>query len=156
MEIKNKIKIKDYKEIFSSSKLAISYTTALIFGIFDNDSENKNKNIIQSNKEKNQTYDPILKLVTNYDEIQKIINAKEKHIYKFLYFNRRKVHKILYDLEEMINVDFEGIEKTFSSYFYLSLLIEENPNEINYTYSIDLINELNKLQKNNYNKDMKE
>ena len=136
------INIKKCKEKFSSPKLAFSYSTSLIFGIFDNDSENKNNN--QSNKEENQTYDPILKLLTNYDEIKKIMNVKENHIYKFIYFNRRKVHKILYDEEEIINVDFEWIEKTLSSYFYLSLLIRENPNEINYTYSIDLINDLNK------------
>ena len=76
MEIKNKIKIKDYKEKFSSQKLAFSYTIVLIFGIFDNDSENKNNN--QSNKEENQTYDPILKLLTNYDEIKKNNKCKRK------------------------------------------------------------------------------
>ena len=63
------IDIKKYKEKFSSQKLAFSYTTSLLFGNFNNFSENKNNN--QINGEKNQTYDSILKLVTNYDEIFK-------------------------------------------------------------------------------------
>lgn len=138
--------INDYIEKFSSPKLAFSYLTSLIFGILYNNSNNINN---QSNNEKDQAYNPFLKLLSNYEEIKKIMKLQEPNKIKFIYYNRNKVHNILYDEEEMINID---NFKTLSFNFYLSLLIRENPYQINYSYSIDFIKELNNLQQNNKKK----
>ena len=66
-----------------------------------------------------------------------------------MYFNRYNITKIIYDNEDNIYDDFVGINKTLSCYFYLNLLIRENPNIVEYVYSIDFIKEINNLQKNN-------
>lgn len=124
--------IKDYKNKISSSKIEISFIIFL-FGINENN---------------NQLFE---KLISNYKEIQAILNLKEKDIFKFIYFNKTKVHQILYDEEEIINVDFE-IEKNLSFYFYFHFLIRENKWQINYQFSIDFINQLNSLQENNNDK----
>ena len=121
-----------YKNKISSSKIEISFIIFL-FGINENN---------------NQLFE---KIISNYKEIQEILNLKEKDIFKFIYFNKTKVHQILYDEDEIINVDFE-IEKNLSFYFYFHFLIREDKWQINYQFSIDFINQLNSLQENNNDK----
>ena len=124
--IKNRLK--DYKKKLTSEKLFISFIPILL-GI---DYEN----------EKNC-------LISNYEEIKTILDLKEENIYKYLYFNKKKIHGIngiLYEEEEVINVDFE-IEKTMIFYFYLNLLINDNETIVNYLYSNKFINEITNLQK---------
>ena len=146
VEIKNKLIL--YKDKLSSTKLAFSYINVLLFGIIDSTSENGNN---PSNEENNQYYDPFIKLISKFEEIQKIIDLKEKDIYKFIYFNRNKVHNILYKNEQIIFVDCNRKIKNLSFYFYLSLLIREKE-FINYTYSFDFIEVINNLQLNNKDK----
>ena len=100
------------------------------------------------NEEKNNT-NPIYELLSNFEEIQKISQIKDLNILKFFYFNRLKTHQILYDFEELITIkdkDKEEIKPIFYLYFYLSLLIEENSNLVNYKYSFNLIKNINELQ----------
>ena len=124
--IKNRLK--DYKDKLNSEKLFISFIPILLETL---DYENEKNSII-----------------SKYDEIKKILDLKDANIYKYLYFNKKKVHDILYDKDEVITVIFLK-EKIMIFYFYLNLLINENKTIINYSYSIDLINEINNLQKNN-------
>ena len=79
------------------------------------------------------------------------LNALLEHpeFTKFLYFNKKSVHQILYDKEEMINLDFHNEFTNLSYYFYIDLLISDNLDLVNYTYSLDYIKAINKL-KNNY------
>ena len=63
----------------------------------------------------------------------------------FLYLNSSKVNKILYDCEEIIEIKNKN-EDTFIFYIILSLLIEENVNVVNYSYSKNLINKLHQEQ----------
>ena len=98
---------------------------------------------------------PITKLLSDFNEIKKILTINDPNLLKFLYFNRNKIHKILYDLEEIIDLD--GLKNSFYLYlyFYLSLLIEENPDVINYKYSINFIRNLNEEQIKENNKIIK-
>ena len=98
---------------------------------------------------------PITKLLSDFNEIKKILTINNPNLLKFLYFNRNKIHKILYDLEEIIDLD--GLKNSFYLYlyFYLSLLIEENPDVINYKYSINFIRNLNEEQIRENNKIIK-
>ena len=98
---------------------------------------------------------PITKLLSDFNEIKKILTINDPNLLKFLYFNRNKIHKILYDLEEIIDLD--GLKSSFYLYlyFYLSLLIEENPDVINYKYSINFIRNLNEEQIRENNKIIK-
>ena len=98
---------------------------------------------------------PITKLLSDFNEIKNILTKNDPNLLKFLYFNRNKIHKILYEFEEIIDLD--GLKTSFYLYlyFYLSLLIEENPNVINYKYSINFIRNLNEEQIKENNKIIK-
>ena len=130
-----------------SKKLSLMYfISAKLNYCFEVATEDSKK----SDKEAIDLYNPIAKLEINFEEIQNISNLEEK-IYQFFYFNRKKIHKELYDNQKKINVVFDEI-KNLAFYFYLYLLINEDLTIINYSYSIELIKKLNDLQNNNNDK----
>ena len=89
------------------------------------------------------------KLINNFQEIESIINMNIPNIFKFIYFNKKKIHNILYDSEEMINLDSITIENNLSNYLYLSLLIRDSNDLVNYNYKIDFIRKINSDLNNN-------
>ena len=90
---------------------------------------------------------PSTRLITNYKELLSLLNDNNENIMKFIYFNKRNIHKILYIFEEKINV--RNKEKIlFSELFYLISLIRDDLELINYSYSINFIYETNMLQRN--------
>ena len=95
------------------------------------------------------------KLLSEFSEIKKILSFKNIKTMQFLYFNRKKIEVILYDEEEIIFIDSNCIEMNLSNYFYLSLLIADNTTISNYVYKIDLIKEINELNKKDNNKNLK-
>ena len=137
---KNKINEKLKIKPLSSKKLELSFFTFLL-GFIDNIGN-------QSNKENNYPGDPITKLLTNFEEIEEFLDLNEQNIFKFFYFNRNNIKKILYKDDKIVNINFNGIIKNISYYFYLNLLISENPEQVDYSYSIDFIKEINNLQRN--------
>ena len=74
------------------------------------------KLILLRNIDYENEQNPLIKLISNYEETKNILNLKDEIIYKYLYFNMKKVHEILYDEEEVIHVDFK-IEKTMIFFF---------------------------------------
>ena len=78
------------------------------------------------------------KLLFNYEEIEKIKRNHEKNFLKILYFNKENIHNILYISEKTINIE-DNQTKKISNLFYLDLLIADNPNIINYIFSINSI-----------------
>ena len=113
-------------EKLSSFKLSLSYITVLL-GIFD--------------KNKEEPDEPLLKIV-NYDDIIKILELKEKNnIKKYFYLNRKKIGKLLYIEDEIITFD-KFPKENLSSYFYLSLLIKESGNVVNYIYNLEYIQDI--------------
>ena len=113
----------------------------------------------QSSREKIYTYatinhplelnNPILSLINGYEDIINILSLNNLEITKFIYFNKMKIHQILYESEELIKIN-ENVIK-LKELFYLSLLINENSNIINYIYSLQYIIIINNYQKNNNN-----
>ena len=102
--------------------------------------------------EKADINDPILKLINNYKDIVNIQNNTENaNITKFFYFNKRKIHSILYDKNEVIDLKYNENNKNVAFYFYLTLLIRENPNVLNYNYDEEYITKLNEENINNKN-----
>ena len=83
--------------------------------------------------------DPIAKLISNYKEIKSILNDKDKNMIKFLYYNRKQFHEILYNEEELINLNENEQNKNLYYYFYLFLLINENRDIMNYIYDFKYI-----------------
>ena len=126
-----------------STKLSLLYNTILL-GILENNIEMKSTN--------NQSFNIFEKLLNNYKEIEDIMNIEEQNLFKLLYFIRKKVHKILYDLDKIIDLKNDKNKMSLSSYFYLDLLVNDNINIINYTYSKEYIEQLNSLQENSNDK----
>ena len=96
--------------------------------------------------------DPINLLISEYSEIN-IFFKLNKPIFKFLYFNKNKIHEILYNSEEIIDVNnqLRDDDIKLMDIFYLSLLINDNIDIINYKYSIECIRNINNMQKYNNN-----
>ena len=91
---------------------------------------------------------PIFKLISSFDEVNYTKNNFKEDLFKFLYFNKRKIHEILYDSDEFITISSDIIKNNISYYFYLTLLLEDDPNIINYIFSIELIRDINKQIEN--------
>ena len=93
--------------------------------------------------------DPINKLIFEYSDIENIKKISDFQITQFLYFNRKSVHKLLYDLDQNIHFDYEEINNNLSFYFYLLLLINDIPEILNYTFNPIYIKKINNLKRNN-------
>ena len=89
----------------------------------------------------------ISRLISNYEDLLKILNNNNnEQILKILYFNRSNIHNILYKSEEIIKI--KNIDKlAFSELFYLTLLIMDNLELINYSYTINDIFEVNNFKR---------
>jgi hypothetical protein len=86
-------------------------------------------------------------ILSKYSEIENILNILDiNQITKFCYFNRKGIHSILYNEQEVIVINKPN---GLSYFFYLSLLINEEKVIVNYSYSYDLINDLDVKNKNN-------
>ena len=113
------------------NKLNICYNFTLKFPEKNDDKENNN---------------PIFKLITSFNEI-KTFDSKSPDYLKFLYFNRIKIHQLLYTEDETLTINVDDInDNGINSFFYLALLIEENTNLVNYIYSFNLIKKVNDMQ----------
>ena len=98
-------------------------------------------------------------LILNFDELIKIINIvdslQDVNIFKFLYSYKNQVHKILYEEEQSINIEKLKIKNEFAEYYYLCLLIKDNPEIVNYEYGFEFINNLYLLAKEIFQRDDK-
>ena len=99
--------------------------------------------------------DPINSLIYNFPEITSVINSNNNNnnneLTKFLYFNKNNIHNILFDNEERINLNQNQQNTSISFLFYLSLLINDNPDIVFYLYSFNYIQEINTMQENSDN-----
>ena len=95
--------------------------------------------------------EPLSNLLSDFSEIEKLMKLKED-IFKYLYFNYKIIHKILYDTDEIISINLRNSNNfDLSYYFYLSLLITYNTNTVDFKYNINIIKNINEqiIEKNN-------
>jgi len=87
---------------------------------------------------------------TDFETIKMNFRLNDKAM-KLLYFNKNIIHPLLYEFDKIIKLN--SIEKVdnISYYFYLDLLITNNPNIIYYYYSIQFIRNINEYNFNNNN-----
>ena len=111
--------------------------------------------------EENKKNEAISNLFSDIEEINYIIKNYSigQNLMMSIYFNKPKIHSILYELEKTIKLESSQIKNNNSNYFYLDLLIEESPNIINYEYSFDVVDNIYKYlnkeienEKNIFNK----
>ena len=89
-------------------------------------------------------------ILDNYSEITQILNVLDEiEKMKFCFLNKKDIHDILYEKEKFILID--KIYFLLSYNFHLNILIKDNIYLINYIYAPELINELDKLNRNNNN-----
>ena len=129
-----------YKKYFiNNNKLDLSYNGLMnqneIYEILNDENIIKNNDLIESER---KILNPFLYLFGNYDNIRELLKTTYINIFEFIYLNKYKIHKILYVADSNIFVDF-SLVKEFSDYYYLYLLIKEQPEMINYKYDFQLI-----------------
>ena len=91
-----------------------------------------------------------ISLIDKFDEIQNAFLSNNDNSIKFLYFNRKKILKILYDEGKNIIIDNNTKIDNLSNYLYLILLIESDKDLVNFEYSLDFINNIyDQLKKDN-------
>ena len=88
--------------------------------------------------------DPIPFLLKEFSEIESLFNMQ--NLTKILYFNKKSIHKILYDFDQIIPIK-DNMNQNLSFNYYLSLLIVADPEIINYDFSKNYINLFNKIKK---------
>ena len=92
--------------------------------------------------------DPISKLISNYNDITKILNIEDKlKLSTFFSFHKEIIHNILYEYEEFINIKTDEQKKRLDYNFYLNLLINDNLEVINYSFPFDYIININNERK---------
>ena len=99
----------------------------------------KNKNRIQEKLFLNHLYKKNPFVLEKYSELENFLESD--NFLKNCYINRKEIHQILYEEEELIQIQFNKYK--FQNYVYLILLIEENRDILNYSYKIELINLIN-------------
>ena len=91
---------------------------------------------------------PEFKLISNYSDIENILKLNSNiNIISFLYHNKNNIHSILYETENIIELNQNHL-KSFFFFFYIDLLIMDNPNIINYSYSMEIIKKVNSYMDN--------
>ena len=102
----------------------------------------------EENKQIYATNSPFSKLLFNFDNIKTILEkANKSNIIKLFFLARKSIHRILFEKDEIINIKYDNTKKSLVSNFYLNLLLKENPDIIDYSFSIDFIKEVNKERK---------
>jgi len=95
---------------------------------------------------------PENKLLTSYKELEQILDFSDSNTFRFLLFNSKKIESILYEEQEILELDkFELNLEYLHNLFYLDLLLLNNNDIINYKCSLDFIKNLNSFIKSNNN-----
>lgn len=100
-------------------------------------------------KNSNIYNDPIFKLASSYNEIVHILDMPD--CTKYLYSNAHQINQDLYQKEEVVPIIGRMRDKKLGFYYYLILLIKENPDIINYQYSFEFVKEFNDENNKNNN-----
>ena len=93
----------------------------------------------------------LLNLPKLFDKIKQKLES-EVDIIKFIYYNSIWFHNILYKKDEFVEIEFEEQKNNLYYCFYLDLLIMENPEIVNYSYSFDFIKTINNERKKTFQK----
>ena len=122
------------KNIENNTKLNLSYNGLMvlneIYEIFNED-ELKNEN----NK---KIINPFYELINNKDNITSILKGRDLNVLEYLYLNRHKIHKILYDSDSTITIN-EEMLKEYTDYYYLYCLIKYQSVLINFKYNFQIV-----------------
>ena len=103
----------------------------------------------------NQIYnenDPMSHLINSLEDIENIYRNYPFESKQLFYFMKDDIHKLFYDNDYIFHFESSDLQKVLpensdkikiSELFYLSLLISDQPELINYSFSIDYIQKIN-------------
>ena len=138
-------------KIDTNSNFSSSFNNGILFEI------DEDKYIIKKNK----PFELLLNL-SNVEDIKNNLKSNPQDILYFLYLNIDNIERILYNIDEIIYFDFDDknsnyflkinqektiIEKKNEMFFlfYLSLLIKNNRNLVNFSFSFGFINKIDSI-----------
>lgn len=87
------------------------------------------------------------KLFSNYNEIEYVQKNSGKFFLKNCYFNKESIHDILYESKETIKINIKTITE-LKDFFYLDLLLKNEPNFLDYVFDKEGIIILCKILQN--------
>ena len=99
----------------------------------------ENSNLIELKYENKEEIEDWL---IDYERFNNFCETNKYNPLKIYYFNKNYIHKILYDKQELILLNSNKSKNNLPYYFYLSLLIKDNPDIVNYSYSFEFIKEI--------------
>ena len=114
-----------------------------IFGLSDKEIK-KEDIIIQESLIKIDNYKDF-ELLFNFSNIE-ILNKLQ---IQWVFLNMENMHKILYNLQEVISIAFNEKTNNIPYLFYLDYLIMDNPDYINYAYDYNFIINVNTIKPKN-------
>lgn len=85
--------------------------------------------------------------INDYSELKfylEYLRQNKYNIPRFLLLNKNCIDNILYISDVQISIDSLEINHELNNFFYLSLLIMDNTEIINYTFSLNFLNKINK------------
>lgn len=90
--------------------------------------------------------DPKSLLITNYAELQKVLNnIKDGNKFKNLFLNVKNLFPILEN--EIIEVKIEDFQQSLSELFYLDILINIDKDKLNFSYNFKIIQKIHEENK---------
>ena len=96
--------------------------------------------------------DPMSHLINSLEDIENIYRNYPFESKQLFYFMKDDIHKLFYDNDYVFHFESSDLQKVLpensdkikiSELFYLSLLISDQPELINYSFSIDYIQKIN-------------
>ena len=132
---------KKYMKILKNKKLNLSYNGLINQNeIFDKEKENETKKSIENSDIcKDERFpNPLCGLLDGQNNLNLILENKDMSVLEYLYLNRFVVHQILFEADRIIEVELDYISG-FKDYYYLYLLIKEEPEINNYNYDFSFV-----------------
>ena len=93
---------------------------------------------------------PINTIINKYEEIENFCKANKGKILKLFYFYRNNIQEILYESDNVFDINKLIINSKLPELFYLSLLLY-NSNLVNFNYSFNCITKLDSKNQENGN-----
>ena len=93
-----------------------------------------------------------IKIIRNFSDVKKILKLEKIDKFKYIYFDKKTIHQILYEFDNFISINEEYISsfKEFENLFYVDLLILSEPYIMNYEFSKQFVLKIDKLINNIY------
>ena len=95
----------------------------------------KGNNIINESK----SFDPILNLLKDIEEIKNCLKSNPQDILYFLYFNMDNIERILYNVDKIIYFDFDNENNNFFLKINQEKIEIEKKNEIVFLFYMSLL-----------------